>query len=113
MNRVAKGREIEQKVKAHLLRQGMIFVAENVYYRCGEIDLVFRDKMTWVFVEVKYRASSRFGSAEDALNQQKRRRLTKAIAIFMAQYNINPHHHDHRIDLVAVNGTKARWYKAI
>ena len=95
------------------MRQGLIFVAQNVYYRCGEIDLVFRDKLTWVFVEVKYRANARYGTAEEALHAQKRRRLTKAMAIFMAQYNINPHHHDHRIDLVAVNGTKARWYKAI
>lgn len=112
-NNVARGRAIEMKVKAYLEQQGLTFVTNNYYTRFGEIDLVFRDGLVWIFVEVKFRHSAQYGIAEDAFTKQKRQRLTKAIQFFVAQYNINLQHHDHRIDLFAINGNRAKWYKAV
>lgn len=112
-NNVARGRAIEMKVKAYLEQQGLTFITNNYYTRFGEIDLVFRDGLVWIFVEVKFRQSAQYGLAEDAFTKQKRQRLTKAIQFFVAQYNINLQHHDHRIDLFAINGNRAKWYKAV
>ncbi len=110
---VEKGRAIEQKVKSYLEEQGLTFVTNNFYTRYGEIDLVFREGLMWIFIEVKFRQSEQYGRAEDAFTKQKRQRLTKAIQFFVAQYNINLQHHDHRIDLFAINGRRAKWYKAV
>lgn len=112
-NNVATGRRVEAEVATYLQRQGLIYVTHNYYTRFGEIDLIFREKLTWIFIEVKFRNHKQFGRAEDAFTKQKRQRLTKSITIFMAQYGLNPYQVDHRIDLFAINGTRASWYKAV
>jgi putative endonuclease len=45
----------------------------------GELDLVVRDGQTLVFVEVRYRASQRFGGAAASITRAKQARLIKAI----------------------------------
>ena len=46
-------------------------------YRCrqGEIDLVLQDRDTLVFVEVRYRRQSAFGSAAESVDSRKQARL--------------------------------------
>ena len=48
------GAEAEQDAKAYLLNQGLQFIEQNFSVPLGELDLVFKDKNQWVFVEVKY-----------------------------------------------------------
>lgn len=109
----AKGLLVEQKVARYLESRGLVLVTQNFKAKCGEIDLVMRDKATWVFVEVKYRADASRGSALEQFTAQKRRKLTAAIYVFMAKYKLNPNHVDHRIDLVAIDGNKAQWLTSI
>ena len=53
----------------------------------GEIDLVLRDGETWVFVEVKSRQA---GTAEAAraVTADKRRRLGRAAAMWVARHGV-------------------------
>ena len=48
------GQLTEQHAKHYLLSQGLTFVAENVRYKFGEIDLVMREQSHIIFVEVRY-----------------------------------------------------------
>ncbi len=107
------GLAVEQKVKRYLIQQGLLFVTANYRAKCGEIDLIMRDGACWVFIEVKYRAKASHGQAAEMLTEIKRKKITRAMYLFMAQNSLNPHHVAHRIDLVAIDGTSAKWHKSV
>ena len=60
---------------------GLTVKQRNYSCRHGEIDLVMRDGAVLVFVEVRYRRSSRFGGAVDTITSIKQRRLRRAAAV--------------------------------
>ena len=54
----------------------MIFIIfQNYYTKYGEIDLIFKDSDTLVFVEVKYRKNSDYGFAEESVTQAKLKKI--------------------------------------
>lgn len=69
--RQALGRAGEDAAVAWYLGRGAEVVARNWRCRDGEIDLVVRFGRTVVFVEVKTRASSRYGSGFAAVGPKK------------------------------------------
>ena len=76
-----KGDRGEDRAALFLEAQGYRILERN--YRCplGEVDLIARDGATVVFVEVKARASSRFGPPQAAVGPKKQRKMT-AVALF-------------------------------
>jgi putative endonuclease len=76
----AHGRYGEDLAHRYLRRQGLIIVARNFRPRSGsgELDMVAWDGETLVFVEVKSRASSEFGSPDRAVGFEKERDLRRA-----------------------------------
>lgn len=63
------------------LRQaGCSLLGKQLRCPVGELDLVVRDGQTLVFVEVRYRASKRFGGAAASITRAKKARLRKAVA---------------------------------
>jgi len=70
----SKGFLFEDLAKNYLLNSDLVFIEANFYSRFGEIDLIMKDGDVWVFVEVKYRKSDRFGSpfALVSLSKQKK-----------------------------------------
>jgi putative endonuclease len=95
------GAAAESLACAHLQRAGLKLVTRN--YRCppGEIDLIMDERGTLVFVEVRYRRSSRHGSPAESVDARKRARITAA-----AQHYLLGRAHDGecRFDVVAVSG---------
>ncbi|MGC8797825.1 MAG: YraN family protein [candidate division WOR-3 bacterium] len=85
MNRMAMGKAGEAAAKRFLEKQGYKILACN--YRCayGEIDLICQDRETLVFVEVKTRSSSRFGSPAEAVTKSKQRRLYRLAQVYLAE----------------------------
>lgn len=77
-DRRAEGRRSEDRAAEFLLAQGYELVERNFTSRYGEIDLVCRDGDTLVFVEVKMRRRSSYGTAEEAVSPAKQRRLISA-----------------------------------
>ena len=59
-----------------LRRRGYDILARRYRTRHGEIDIIAREGEVLVFVEVKTRASHRFGSPLAAVTRAKQRRLT-------------------------------------
>ncbi len=83
-DRRLKGAAVEAAARQHLLDAGLRDVAANANYRVGELDLVMLDGATLVFVEVRYRRSSRFGGGADSVDVHKRRKLIRAAMAFLA-----------------------------
>ena len=87
-DRRARGALVEAAARAHLIRAGLEPVAANANYRFGELDLVMFDApaRTLVFVEVRYRASARFGGGAVSIDARKRRKLVQAALAFLAAH---------------------------
>ncbi len=94
------GQRGEQLAVERLTSLGYEIVDRN--YRCprGEIDVVARHAGSWVFVEVRTRRGSRFGTPEESVTPRKRAHL-----IASAQHYLQAHdalESDWRIDAVAI-----------
>lgn len=84
------GDEGEAFARRYLELAGLAFVAANVRYRDGELDLVMRDgrsagrrEPVLVFVEVRRRAHGNYGGAVGSITPAKRRRVVAAAAHFL------------------------------
>jgi len=100
----AQGAAAEQAARAFLERAGLRFVAANVNYRFGELDLVMRDAATVVFVEVRYRRERGFGDGHASITAAKRRRLALAAQAFLGAHP-NLANQPCRFDTIAAEGT--------
>lgn len=93
------GRRGEELAAEHLLRHGYRIRKRNVRTRLGEIDLVAEHGPTLVFVEVRSRTQSQFGSAAESITGPKQRRLVHLARSYLQDH---PHRGPWRIDLVTV-----------
>jgi len=75
VNTRQQGAQGEREAEDYLAARGMELVARNLRYPCGEVDLVMRDGAYTVFVEVKRRFTTRYGSGREAVTPTKRRRI--------------------------------------
>ena len=82
--RRARGDVAEAAALAMLQTHGLQLLARNAASRGGELDLVMRDGATVVFVEVRYRATRRFGGGAASVDAGKRRKLVHAARAFLA-----------------------------
>jgi putative endonuclease len=103
------GAGYEQQARRLLENAGLTFVAANVRYRAGEIDLIMRDRMTWVFVEVRYRRNALFGGAAASVTRSKQQKLLRAAALWLRSRNSALETTDCRFDVVAITGTQVDW----
>ena len=95
-----RGKEAEQLARAHLEGLGMEVLASNLRLGGGELDLVAREDQVLVFVEVKGRGPAAWSRPEEAVDQNKRRRLTQAASAYLARLEGPPP--VCRFDVVAV-----------
>lgn len=94
------GRQGEDIAAQYLQGQGYRLLQRNFRSRCGEIDIICADKQTIIFVEVKTRTSSKFGSPEESITRTKQQHIYKAAFTFMEGY---PHHFkDIRFDAIGI-----------
>jgi putative endonuclease len=98
-----KGRAGEARAADFLQSAGYRIVRRNLRLPGGEIDLVCREGDVIVFVEVKVRWSSRFGSALSAVNARKRATLRRLAADYVQIVAPNARV---RFDVVAVDGER-------
>ncbi len=72
------GPEAKKLACNYLLKQGLRLLCRNYRTKRGEIDLIMQDADVLVFVEVRFRKTDRFGSAEESITRQKCERLQAA-----------------------------------
>ena len=112
------GSEAERFAQAFLEHQGLTFVMKNYRCRTGEIDLIMQDGDELVFVEVKYRSKSQYGSAIEFFHANKKRKFESAVMHYMQERGFNPSVVPHRIDLVGIEGKSRQqqninWLKSV
>jgi len=100
----------EDLALAHLQRAGLTLVARQVASRFGEIDLIMRDRDEWVFVEVRSRSRSGFGSAADSITVAKQMKLRRSAQSWLQQ------HHGNRLpacrfDVCAIDDGRIDWIR--
>lgn len=100
-----EGRAAETRACEHLIRHGLRPVERNFRSPFGEIDLVMEDRDTVVFVEVRYRNTSRFGGPTESIDFRKRGRL-RATAEYYLQRNRRLAKRPCRFDVVALTAGK-------
>ncbi|PHM31251.1 YraN family protein [Xenorhabdus innexi] len=110
-NRYAQGCHYEQQVKQFLQKQGLVFIAQNVKIRGGEIDLIMRDKQVWVFVEVRFRRNAQYGDAIATITRSKRRKLLHTASVWLYQRHESFDTAACRFDVCAITDQKFEWLK--
>ncbi|HAZ18903.1 MAG TPA: YraN family protein [Clostridiales bacterium] len=106
------GTEGENKAADFLKQKGYEWVAQNVYTRFGEIDVIVSQNQTLVFVEVKTRtpaSAARLGRGSQAVDKTKQTRISRSAAVFLDEH---PAFDDYtfRFDVVEVyQGVNGTW----
>jgi putative endonuclease len=77
------GRHGEDLACEELEKRGYVIVDRRFRTRCGEIDIVARDAGVLVFVEVKARSGSHFGTPFESVTWKKRQRLSQMAASYL------------------------------
>ncbi|MEX2365387.1 MAG: YraN family protein [Pseudohongiellaceae bacterium] len=110
-----KGNRYEALACRYLQNAGLKLVTRNYRARCGEIDLIFHDGGTLVFVEVRFRTDPDFGMAFETVTFYKQQRI-KRTALLYLQANRLTDKIPCRFDVVGINrkgsGLNCRWIKS-
>ena len=94
------GTQGERIAAAHLASLGLVLETRNYRTRFGEIDLIARDGEETVFVEVRTKRSTAYGTPEESLTPHKQARLIHAAEEYLAERGLAGA--SWRVDLVAI-----------
>lgn len=103
--RMDTGKDAERLARSYLEDQGLRWVASNYRTKRGEIDLIMRDGVLLVFIEVRYRRTADFGGACASVNSHKQRRLIAAAEHYLQQTTHPP---ACRFDILGIEGKADR-----
>ena len=81
--------QAEQLSLSYLTEHGLQLIEQNYLTRFGEIDLIMLDneQSTLVFIEVRYRQNSNFGSPIDSVTQTKQSKLIRTAKQYLQQHD--------------------------
>jgi putative endonuclease len=78
-----RGTAAEREAENYLLSRGLTLLQRNYRCKAGEIDLVMRDEQVCVFVEVRYRKHTKFGSPAETVDYFKQQKLRRTAQYFL------------------------------
>ncbi len=82
-----KGFEIETYVVDYLVKQGIHIIERNFSCKMGELDIIASQKTaddhTLIFIEVRYRANTFFGSAVESVSYAKQQKLSRTAQYYL------------------------------
>lgn len=96
------GASSEDRAVAHLVREGFGIVERNYRCKVGELDIVARDGDVLVFVEVRSRRGTEFGTALDAISWRKQRKVSRVAAAYITLRRAR--FREARFDVIAITG---------
>ena len=109
-----RGAHAEDLACRFLLEHGLRLLACNYRCRRGEIDLIMQDRGNLVFVEVRYRRQSRYGSGLESVKPRKQQRIVHCATQFL-QCHPQRAQQPARFDVVALrpdnDGTRIEWIR--
>jgi putative endonuclease len=109
------GQRAEDIAVDFLRAQRLVILERNFRRRLGELDIVARDGDVLVIVEVRSRASDRFGGAAASVDGRKQQRLVRAAAQLLQQRRDFSHLRV-RFDVISVSDTggitpRVEWFQ--
>ncbi|MCL2399762.1 MAG: YraN family protein [Defluviitaleaceae bacterium] len=99
-NKVQLGLFGQKAAENFLLNKGMVLRESNFRAFGGEIDLIMKDDIYIVFIEVKYRKGLSHGFPSEAVDFRKQQRIKKVALQYIARHNL--HDNDFRFDVVEI-----------
>lgn len=87
---MSRGRIGEQAAENYLLGRGYEILGKNERTPAGELDLVCRDGVQVVIVEVKARSSDEYGTGLEAIGPRKTTRLRAAALWWLCDRRLFP-----------------------
>ncbi len=108
------GDEKEALALKFLQNRGLKLITKNFNTKMGEIDIIMRDKYQIIFIEVRYRKSSSYGSAAESVSFNKQQKIIRTSLYYMQKaglYEKVPF----RFDIIAINDDPTcpiEWIKA-
>ncbi|MDO5403546.1 MAG: YraN family protein [Eubacteriales bacterium] len=105
MNKRKLGAEKERMAADYLGENGYTVLQMNYRCKIGEIDIIASNNDAIIFVEVKFRSSSRYGVSIEAVSAFKQKKIRQVAMYYMAavlhQNNVNC-----RFDVIGIDGTE-------
>lgn len=100
---IEKGQDAEELACRYLGKQGLKLVSRN--YRCvrGEIDIIMEHDNSIVFIEVRFRKDSRYGTGAETVTRTKQAKLITT-AMHYLQNNPRYSNRPSRFDVVSITG---------
>jgi putative endonuclease len=80
------GADAEESACRYLLDQGYRLLTRNYRCRYGEIDLIMGDGSTIVFVEVRMRSRTDFGSGAESVDSRKQGRILRSAEHYLKRH---------------------------
>ena len=105
------GNKYEDKSVKILVKEAYKILERNYQNRFGEIDIIAEKDKEIVFIEVKYRKTSKFGYGYEAVDRRKIMKILK-----LANYYIQSKKYQNykiRFDCMSYLGDELDWIKAI
>jgi putative endonuclease len=99
---IERGATGEERAVELLIRAGLNIVERNYRSRLGELDIIAREGTTLVFVEVRSRRDSTYGSALEAVGWRKQRKVSRVAMQYIMWRR--PRFVAARFDVVAITG---------
>jgi putative endonuclease len=100
------GQDSEHAARVWLEAQGLTHIASNYRCRFGELDLIMREQLCLVIVEVRYRRTTSHGGALGSITRKKQMRIARAAQHFL-QNRRDLKQQPLRFDVIALSGTGA------
>lgn len=94
------GKKGESAAVRYLKKQGYKIIEQNYRSKAGEIDIIARERKTLVFVEVKTRRSTSYGSPKWGVTPKKQKAISMAALYYLKVTNQT--HADARFDVVSI-----------
>ena len=83
------GSYYEQKAVEYLRACGYVILEQNFRNRCGEIDIIARYNGVIIFLEVKFRTTSVYGSPLEAVNWRKQSLIRKVAQFYLMRHGLS------------------------
>jgi len=111
MDKTDIGNKAEFQACKFLISQNVKIIEQNFKaLPYGEIDIIVIDETTLIFVEVKYRKSTNFGTAQEMVSRIKQQKIINTANIFLGK-NLQYQNYECRFDVIAINNNNIEWIK--
>lgn len=110
MNTRAVGTDKEETACQYLTQNGVRIKERNFRCRQGEIDAIGYEGEYLVFFEIKYRKGAAKGSAVEAVDYRKQKKICR-VADYYRMMHECPDNLPIRFDVVAIDGNEITWIR--